>query len=284
MSAAGGVAAGVRFGRIRQFAANLAATLTTLRRKPRAPDGRRPAWLSPGRLIAGGLVAIVAVALAMAFLDGWAMSATRALPTWFVITFDEITDFGKSGWFLAPVGVLLIAIAAAATRDLPQFMRLLLAAMTVRLGFLFLAVGVPGLFVAILKRLIGRARPFVVEDGGTLVFMPLIWRPEYASIPSGHGTTAFATAIAIGALWPRARAIMWVYALLIALSRVVVSAHYPSDVIASSVFGIVGAILVRDWFAVRRLGFTVDAQGHVRRLPGPSWRRIKAVARRLCSA
>ncbi len=183
-----------------------------------------------------------------------------------------------------PAGFLLIVIAASGVRELPHFTRLVLATLTVRLGFLFLAIGVPGLFVTILKRMIGRARPYVVEDGGILVFMPFIWRSEYASIPSGHGTTAFAAAIAIGALRPRLRPLMWFYAVLIALSRVVVTAHYPSDVIASAVFGILGAILVRDWFAVRRLGFAIDAQGAVHALPGPSWRRIKAVARRLFNA
>ncbi len=220
----------------------------------------------------------------MAFLDDRATHTARNLPPWLVATFDEITDFGKSGWFLMPAGILLIVIAASGLRELPHFTRMVTAALTVRLGFLFLAIGLPGLFVTILKRLIGRARPFVVEDGGTLVFMPFIWRAEYASIPSGHGTTAFAAAIAIGALWPRTRMVMWIYALLIAVSRVVVTAHYPSDVIASAFFGILGAVLVRDWFAVRRLGFVVDTQGSVQALPGPSWRRIKAVARRLLNA
>jgi undecaprenyl-diphosphatase len=269
---------------LRQFAANLLATLATLMRKPRTTDGRRPSWPSPGRLWVGAVVAIAVVAAAMAFLDGRVVIAARGLPPWFVAIFDEITDFGKSGWFLVPAGLLLIATAAVAMWNLPRFTRLVLAAVTVRLGFLFLAIGLPGLFVTILKRLIGRARPFVGEDGGTFVFIPFIWRPEYASIPSGHGTTAFAAAIAIGALWPRARPIMWIYALLIAASRVVITAHYPSDVIASAVFGILGAILVRDWFALRRLGFVIDAAGHVRALPGPSWRRIKTVARRLLSA
>ena len=284
MSAAGGAATGGNPKRLRQFAANLAATLATLVRKPRALDGRRPSWPSPGRLCVGALITIAAVAAAMAFLDDRLSHFARTLPQWLVATFDEITDFGKSGWFLMPAGFLLILIAAAGLRELPHFMRMVLAALTVRLGFLFLAIGVPGLFVTILKRLIGRARPFVVEDGGTLVFMPFIWRSEYASIPSGHGTTAFAAAIAIGALWPRTRAIMWIYALLIAVSRVVITAHYPSDVIASAFFGVLGAILVRDWFAVRRLGFVVDAQGGVHALPGPSWRRVKAVARRLINA
>ena len=40
-----------------------------------------------------------------------------------------------------------------------------------------------------------------------------------------------------------------------------ITAHYPSDVIASAFFGILGAILVHNWFAVRRLGFVVDTRG-----------------------
>ena len=112
-------------------------------------------------------------------------------------------------------------------------------------------------------------------------YMPFIWRADYASIPSGHGTTAFAAAVAIGALWPRARPVVWIYAVLIAASRVVVTAHFPSDVIASAFFGVIGALLVRNWFAVRRLGFAVTPDGAVRTLPGPSLRRLKAVARRL---
>jgi undecaprenyl-diphosphatase len=77
---------------------------------------------------------------------------------------------------------------------------------------------------------------------------------------------------------------MWIYAVAIALSRVVVTAHHPSDVIAGAIVGVVGALLVRNWYASRRLGFTVAADGAVHKLSGPSWRRIKAVARRTVSA
>jgi undecaprenyl-diphosphatase len=73
---------------------------------------------------------------------------------------------------------------------------------------------------------------------------------------------------------------MWTYAVVIAVSRVVVTAHHPSDVIAGALVGGVGALLVRNWYAARRLGFAVAADGTVFPLPGPSWRRIKAVARR----
>ena len=40
------------------------------------------------------------------------------------------------------------------------------------------------------------------------VYVPFIWRPEYASMPSGHATTAAATAIAVGAIWPGLRVVM----------------------------------------------------------------------------
>jgi undecaprenyl-diphosphatase len=51
-----------------------------------------------------------------------------------------------------------------------------------------------------------------------------------------------------------------------------------------AVVGTVGALLVRDWFANRRLAFAVDVTGRTRRLPGPSWHRIKTVVRRLGGA
>jgi undecaprenyl-diphosphatase len=87
--------------------------------------------------------------------------------------------------------------------------------------------------------------------------------------------------MAIGAVWPRARVPMWIFAGIIALSRVVITAHYVSDVIAAAFVGAFGAILVRNWFAARRLGFVAEHDGTVHALPAPSWRRLKAVARRL---
>jgi undecaprenyl-diphosphatase len=132
--------------------------------------------------------------------------------------------------------------------------------------------------------MIGRARPFVAGDN-VWAYDPFNWHARYASLPSGHTTTAFAALVAIGAIFPQARALMWIYAVLIALSRIVVTAHYPSDAIAGAIVGAVGASLVRNWFAARRLGFAVDAGGFVRPKPGPSiWRIIKAVAHRPHSA
>jgi undecaprenyl-diphosphatase len=156
-----------------------------------------------------------------------------------------------------------------------------LAALAVRLGFLLLAVGLPGLAFAGLKRLVGRARPLVEGNIDPFIYRPFGWSVEYASLPSGHAIDAFAIAVAVGAVWPRLRLLLWTYAVAIAVSRVVLLAHFPSDVVAGAVVGVVGALLVREWFAARALGFLPDGAGGIRPLPWPSLARIKRVARLL---
>jgi membrane-associated phospholipid phosphatase len=193
-----------------------------------------------------------------------------------------------------PIALLLLGIAAHATpalprsalprSALPQLSRRVLAAFTVRLGFVFAAIALPGLFVTVVKRLIGRARPFVGGNADPFLYLPFGWRPDYASLPSGHATNVFAALVAVGLVWPRARGIMLVYALTIAASRIIVLAHHPSDVIAGAVVGTIGALLVRDWFAARRLAFVMEPDGRVRALPGPSLARLKTVARQFTAA
>jgi undecaprenyl-diphosphatase len=234
-----------------------------------------PPWR---RLAIGGLAGIALVALAMEFLDARGMTFARTLPPAVVDTFNEITDFGQSGWFLVPLGILIVLAAALATPAAGRIASLVLASLAVRFGYLFLAIAVPGLFVAVVKRLIGRVRP---SDVGPFAYVPWSWRHEYASLPSGHSTTAFAAAVAIAALWPKARIPMLIFAAIIALSRVVITAHFVSDVVAAAFDGSFGAILVRNWYAARGLAFSPGPDGAVHARPGPSWRRIKAVARGL---
>jgi membrane-associated phospholipid phosphatase len=263
-------------GRVRRIVANLSAWASALVQPPRCV----PARLLPatGQLLLGIVIAGAVVAAVMAWLDAGAILRVKTLPPWLVDTFNEITDFGRSGWFLLPAGVLIVVAAALASPALGRITNLVLVSLVVRVGFVFLAIGVPGLFVSVVKRLIGRVRP---SDLGPFAYVPWSWRPDYAGLPSGHATTAFAAAVAIGAVWPRARLAMWIYAGGIALSRVIVEAHYPSDVLAGAVAGVFGAVLVRNWFAARRRGFLARPDGSVRALPGPSLHRVKMVARRL---
>jgi len=277
MTAANGIGhgAGAAQTLLRRCAANVMAAFAILARPARQTPNAWP--LSARQLAIGAAATLALLLIVMVLFDAGAIHAVGRLPNWLVWFFDQITDFGKSGWFLWPLGILFLILAVLPS--LPRVPQLVLDAMLVRVGFLFVAVAAPSLFDTIIKRMIGRARPLVGGSLDPYLFRPFKWTSEYASLPSGHATTAFAVAIAFGTLWPRARTILWVYALAIAVSRVVLTAHYPSDVLAAAGIGIGGALIVRRWFALRGLGFSVAGDGTIHQFPGPSFKRIKAVAR-----
>jgi undecaprenyl-diphosphatase len=212
----------------------------------------------------------------MLWLDAGVIDFSGRLPPWLVAMFDEITDFGRSSWILVPSGGLILLLAALASPALDRMSQAVAAMLVIRLGYVFVAIGLPGLVVTIVKRWIGRIRP---SDSGPFAFEPFSWRPDYASLPSGHTATAFGALVAIGAIWPRARPALWAYAFTIALSRLVVTAHYPSDVIVGAAYGAFGAIVVREWFAARSLGFYIGSDGRVHARPGPSFARVRRLAR-----
>jgi membrane-associated phospholipid phosphatase len=263
---------------LRRCAANVAVAFVMLVRPVRIHVRNR--WpLAPQQLAIAAGLAVLIFLLAMFLIDAAAIRGVDHLPRWIVWFFDQITDFGKSGWFLWPLGVLLLVLAALPR--LPHMPQLVLTAVMVRVGFLFVAIGVPGLFVNVVKHIFGRARPGVSGSLDPYLFSPFSWPAAYAGLPSGHAATAFSALVAFGTLWPRGRTLLWIYALLIAASRVAVTAHYPSDVLAGALVGVVGALLVRRWFALRGLGFSIAPDGVLHQKPGPSLRRIKSVARGL---
>ena len=240
----------------------------------RAEAARRAArhalWLSAGL---GAAIIVLMYAI-----DAWeiAQMPKRGTPSlWWV---RILTDFGKDEYVLAVLAVLLIAVAIVSPA-LRGIRRSLLLGLGTRLQFIFCAVAFSNLITEILKYCIGRGRPFVGGEGNVFHFSHFAGNPAYYSFPSGHATTAFALAMAVSAVWPQARVAMAIYALIIAMSRLVLLAHHPSDVVAGAMVGIVGTVFVRYWFAARRLGFAIQRDGSIVSLVGPSSGRLKRVAR-----
>lgn len=252
---------------------NLARWIAVLARAPRA---RLPRVDGTAFVIFGVVLALIIAS--MFLFDTKAIEWARREPLWLHDFADEITNYGRSSTFLYPFGIVLLGLAAVLSPRLSKMSAGVLAALAVRFGFLFVAIGLPGLFATIIKRLIGRARPYVGDHDDPFAYMPFIWHPEYASMPSGHATTATAAAIAIGAVWPRLRPVMWLYALIIMASRILIFVHHPSDVLGGAVVGVIGALMVRRWFAARCLGFS---PADLRPYAWPSWTRLKATAREI---
>jgi undecaprenyl-diphosphatase len=65
-----------------------------------------------------------------------------------------------------------------------------------------------------------------------------------ASFPSDHSTVSFAIAFAVVMFDPVAGAIFLVIAAIIAVGRLFIGAHYPSDVLAGFVIGGLAALVV----------------------------------------
>jgi membrane-associated phospholipid phosphatase len=252
---------------------NLVRWIAVLARAPRA---KLPAVGGAAYVVFGVVLAVIIAS--MFLFDTEAIALARRGPLWLHDLADEITNYGRSNVFLYPFGAVLLVLAAALSPSLSRMSQSVLAVLAVRFGFLFVAIGAPSLFATIVKRLIGRARPYVGSHDDPFSYVPFIWLPEYASMPSGHATTATAAAIAIGAVWPRLRAVMWLYALIIMATRILIFVHHPSDVLGGAIVGVIGALMVRRWFAARRLGFSpADLQPY----PWPSWSRLRATAREI---
>ena len=101
--------------------------------------------------------------------------------------------------------------------------------------------------VRLLKVVLGRARP---GYGSEFTFFETSFK--YNAFPSGHSADAFVSGVFLFYLLKHSnyagyRFLPLIYAFLIAASRVFVSSHYPSDVAAGMIIGILGA-----WFFISR--------------------------------
>lgn len=91
-----------------------------------------------------------------------------------------------------------------------------------------------------LKHAFHRPRPLLVLDDVRLLVDPLMGN----SFPSGHAATSFALATIVSATCPKWRWPAWIIALLVGISRVYVGVHFPSDILASAVIGVLSGIVV----------------------------------------
>ena len=114
--------------------------------------------------------------------------------------------------------------------------------------FILLATAVSGVNGAV-KWIVGRHRPFKSPDEmGQLTpfeFHPFAHESKNLCFPSGHACLAFATAAALGFLWPRWRWAFYLGAAIVAFERVAENAHWLSDSVAAAALGIAGVFLIR---------------------------------------
>jgi membrane-associated phospholipid phosphatase len=96
------------------------------------------------------------------------------------------------------------------------------------------------------KPLFRRVRPFVNREARVVGIRP----PDH-SFPSGHSASSFAAATALAFFYPRAAPVVYTLATGVALSRVHLGVHFPSDTAVGGAMGI-GIGTLSAWLFKRR--------------------------------
>jgi len=193
----------------------------------------------------GTILAVITVGMLMKSSAGWTsmeMGILRRVNLMHTPQLDGVAR-GIDWLFSPPVAVVLVLIATGS---------ILLATRKPRVAIQFvLIVMMPTFGAAVIKLLVQRPRPDIASLPHILVL-----EPGGLSFPSGH--TSFAACFLLGlivvAARQRWRPLLIIAAVVVALataaSRVYLGVHYPSDVVASIVYGTSAVTLVNVFWSL----------------------------------
>lgn len=225
--------------------------------------GAPPVWSKRMLWIVAGAVFLTAL---VGVFDPYFRPLAGPAPSAALRFLRDVTDSVKSGWYIVPAVILIAIIGLMNWPELRTASRRAMLTAYGRAAYILAAIAIPGVTVNIVKQLVGRARPRMVDEVGVYGFSPFEFNSLFQGFPSGHAATAGSLAVILMLWHPRGKWPLLALMFVLACGRIPAGAHYPSDVVAGFSFGAIMALAIARWLARRRAVFTFKGDATFPRL------------------
>ncbi len=151
--------------------------------------------------------------------------------------FVEITRLGSSSWYFA---ISVIGFGIVYLNNRLEFIKneeqKNISNYFISSFFYILVVGI---VTQVLKHIVGRPRPNHANFEDSFGFNFFTFDSNFHSFPSGHSSTIFIVCFILVATFPKLKYFFYFLASIIALSRVVVGAHFFTDIVAGAILALI---------------------------------------------
>ncbi len=151
--------------------------------------------------------------------------------------FVDITRLGSSAWYFA---ISIIGFGVVYLNNRLDFIKIEkqknISNFFISSFFYILVVGI---VTQVLKHIVGRPRPNHTNFEDPFGFNFFTFDSSFHSFPSGHSSTIFIVCFILVATFPKLKYFFYFLASVIALSRVVVGAHFFTDIIAGAILALI---------------------------------------------
>jgi len=157
-----------------------------------------------------------------------------------------LTDLGEAlHFFIFAIGIWIFSVWALRAKKSWNFLNTeKIESLRRWSSSLFYSLLVSGLIVHLLKFVFGRLRPHRSLERDPFQFDPFNFHHYNHSFPSGHAQTLFVVATALSMAQPKWQAWFYGSAIILSLTRVVLHAHFFSDVVFGAYLGFIVTVLI----------------------------------------
>ena len=160
-------------------------------------------------------------------------SETNYLKSFFI----NITEVGNSAWYFIVsfffISILLINKKLKFLKIKETHKKINFFISTI------IYISAAGIITQIFKHLVGRPRPNYTNYENLFDFKFFTLESNFHSFPSGHASTVFMVCFIICSILPLLRYYFYFLAGIVALSRVVVGAHFFTDIVAGALLSLI---------------------------------------------